>query len=594
MKKIILSSSILLCLAFIQPIKAQTFVSTEPSNRNVVLEEYTGITCQFCPGGHKVANQLAAANPGKVIIVNIHQGVYANAVPDYRTQWGDALAAQAGLTGYPSGTVNRHIFSGSVIALDREKWITSATQILSSSSCVNVAAKSELDWGKRQLKITVEAYYTENSNSSTNLLNVAILQENVIGPQIVNSSVAYPEMQVGNLYRHNHMLRDLVTGQWGETISETTEGSFFTKTYTYDIPYNIGNIFLNPKDITVAVFIAENRKEIITGAISSITEVYAPESDLLMSNVIQAEHNTCDDEVRAKVCLQNISSQNINSYTLKYVVDGVENTDTIYNVTGRNVASGMCDTITLPAIRSIANQRKNLTVTVIKANNKDLDLISSKQKTIAVTKDTTVTTAGALTIKIWQDRYGSETSWKLFDSEGEIITSGGPYTNLGANGTQLHTIEKDTLASGCYYFQIDDTYGDGINGGAGAGKYEIWIGENKIFSSDGKFGYGESKYFKVTGDIGINTVNRQIGNLEIYPNPVKDKMTVSFTLDHPNSVIVSIYDVLGKEVMALNKASYGEGIQNVNINTQQLNNGIYIVKVQTQEGVISKKILINK
>tara|TARA_R100000353_G_scaffold89061_1_gene65941 strand:- start:21688 stop:21831 length:144 start_codon:yes stop_codon:yes gene_type:complete len=29
-----------------------------------------------------------------------------------RTNWGAAIAAQTGLSGYPSGTVNRHVFSG--------------------------------------------------------------------------------------------------------------------------------------------------------------------------------------------------------------------------------------------------------------------------------------------------------------------------------------------------------------------------------------------------------------------------------------------------------------------------------------------------
>ena len=28
---------------------AQTIVSTSPENKNVILEEFTGIYCQFCP-----------------------------------------------------------------------------------------------------------------------------------------------------------------------------------------------------------------------------------------------------------------------------------------------------------------------------------------------------------------------------------------------------------------------------------------------------------------------------------------------------------------------------------------------------------------
>ena len=31
---------------------SQTFVSTTPENKNVILEEFTGITCVYCPDGH--------------------------------------------------------------------------------------------------------------------------------------------------------------------------------------------------------------------------------------------------------------------------------------------------------------------------------------------------------------------------------------------------------------------------------------------------------------------------------------------------------------------------------------------------------------
>tara|TARA_R110002124_G_scaffold131910_1_gene294320 strand:- start:49825 stop:50127 length:303 start_codon:yes stop_codon:yes gene_type:complete len=81
---------------------AQTIVSTTPENRKVVLEEFTGIHCGFCPDGHAIANALQNANPGNVFLINIHQGGFATPgpnEPDFRTQWGDAIANQTGLTG---------------------------------------------------------------------------------------------------------------------------------------------------------------------------------------------------------------------------------------------------------------------------------------------------------------------------------------------------------------------------------------------------------------------------------------------------------------------------------------------------------------
>ena len=41
---------------------AQTFVSTTPENKNVVLEEFTGIYCGFCPDGHAAPHTVQHPN----------------------------------------------------------------------------------------------------------------------------------------------------------------------------------------------------------------------------------------------------------------------------------------------------------------------------------------------------------------------------------------------------------------------------------------------------------------------------------------------------------------------------------------------------
>ena len=57
---------------------SQTFVSTTPENKNVILEEFTGITCVYCPDGHRIAQDLHDANPNDVFLINIHTGGYAS------------------------------------------------------------------------------------------------------------------------------------------------------------------------------------------------------------------------------------------------------------------------------------------------------------------------------------------------------------------------------------------------------------------------------------------------------------------------------------------------------------------------------------
>ena len=90
---------------------AQTIVSTDPENKKVVLEEFTGITCGYCPDGHVIAQNIQNNNPGNVFLINIHQGSFANPGNsgfDFRTPFGNAIAAQVGANFYPSGTINRN------------------------------------------------------------------------------------------------------------------------------------------------------------------------------------------------------------------------------------------------------------------------------------------------------------------------------------------------------------------------------------------------------------------------------------------------------------------------------------------------------
>jgi len=270
MKKLL---SFLLVACFSVTLIAQSFVPTTPSNKNVILEEYTGTNCQYCPDGHRIADLIAKNNLGRAWSINIHQGAFSGNNPQYKTDWANPLAAQYNVNsyGYPCGTVNR----GASI-LGRSSWTSAANQILAQPSPVNVAAKGFINTANRKLILVVEVYYTGNAAETTNKLNVAMLQNNIMGPQS-GGSTYYPEMWIGGQYKHNHMLRDLLTGQWGIDIPTTTAGSFWTHTFEYDIPEYItyggstaNTPFVVLADLDFLVFVAENQKTILSGTKADI------------------------------------------------------------------------------------------------------------------------------------------------------------------------------------------------------------------------------------------------------------------------------------------------------------------------------------
>ncbi|MCX6256769.1 MAG: Omp28-related outer membrane protein [Bacteroidia bacterium] len=261
MKRVLFCSA-LLGIFCMTGLLAQTIVVTAPQHKNVVLEEFTGINCGYCPQGHAVAQAISDANPGRVVLVNIHQGSFAaptGTEPDYRTIFGDSLALQANVTGYPNGTINRHVFPeiGASTAMGRGSWNVAAQQILPEQSPVNIGFTSAFDSASRVLTVKVEAYYTANSPAVDNYLNVALLENHVHGFQEDYANGNQPN------YDHKHMLRWFITGQWGDQINPCTQGSLVTRVYNYTVP-----AAWNVDSCDVAVYITESHNEIYTGVMA--------------------------------------------------------------------------------------------------------------------------------------------------------------------------------------------------------------------------------------------------------------------------------------------------------------------------------------
>ncbi len=254
--------------------------STTPSNRNAVLEDFTGVRCGYCPDGHVKAKAAADANPGKFIILAVHAGPYASPSTgwaNFTTSFGEAIDDQASVSGYPAGTINRMLCSDLGVtpqktggtAMSRGSWATAGAKVMSMSSPVNIGSKATFNSATRELTVKVDLYYTADQTVQNNI-NVAFLQNKLMSKQSGDPTS-------GDLYEQNHVLRHLLTGQWGEPVTtETKTGSKVSKTYTYTVPadYNgtatEGGGLVKIEDCEVVVFVSQNRTNILTGSLVPI------------------------------------------------------------------------------------------------------------------------------------------------------------------------------------------------------------------------------------------------------------------------------------------------------------------------------------
>ncbi len=153
-----------------------------------------------------------------------------------------------------------------------------------------------------------------------------------------------------------------------------------------------------------------------------------------------------------------------------------------------------------------------------------------------------------VSLSITFDNYPEETSWEITDAAGNILYSGGPYSNQTDGSTIKLT---GCIPYGCYDFTIFDAYGDGMCCSYGSGSYSFSTDNGTILASGGTYGSSETTNFCLSSSsrevIGIS--RRQGRNtIQAFPNPTRDQLTVVYESKETTEVNWRIVDLLGKTI----------------------------------------------
>ena len=193
------------------------------------------------------------------------------------------------------------------------------------------------------------------------------------------------------------------------------------------------------------------------------------------------------------------------------------------------------------------------------------------------------------TVNITTDAYGTETTWKLKNSTGTVVSQGGPWTDLTAAGQTVQTPVSVALSpSQCYTFEIYDSFGDGICCNYGNGAYSVTDAASNTLVSGAEFSSMEASVFK-TGVLGLNEMELMAVN--VYPNPAADVVNVSFEANNQD-VAVALIDIQGRTIATKNLSNLS-GTQVVSFSTENVAKGSYIVSI-TANGFTSTKNVIVK
>ena len=193
--------------------------------QKVLVEDYTGSWCQYCP---RLAYQLDQAEQqnSSVIGVAVHNGdemVYENEAE---------MRAEYGVTGLPAGRINRDIV-----------WNESLTQIFSyteDNQGLGLAINSTLSGDN----VAVDVRIAYDIATSGNKLIVYLLEDGLIYPQsnFYDTDAASPWFGAGNPivdFEHNNVLRKAFTNIFGDAIPDGVALGEHTANYNLTVPASV-------------------------------------------------------------------------------------------------------------------------------------------------------------------------------------------------------------------------------------------------------------------------------------------------------------------------------------------------------------------
>ncbi len=574
----------MLALAF--SVKAQQFVSTTPTNRNVILEEFTGRNCGYCPDGHLIANQIMANNPGRVWAINVHAGGYApTSYPNFITPDGNTIHGGFSISGYPTGVVNRSTAAGQ----SRSAWNNLTNAQLNQASECNIAGRAVVNEGSRTATITVEVYYTGSSAYEENYLTVAMLQDSILGSQ--SGMSGNPSQVIGNQYCHMHVLRDVITASaWGDAISPTTQGTLITRTYEYQIPETIGSpngVDVDLNNIFFLAWVSERfqgtpARPILTACELEKTNMTDEPIYPIATNVAPAVGASCSHTKTFSFELANIGTDELTSMKFSAQAGDVIS-DFEWN---GSLPSG--DKTLMSFDMELPFGTFDGTLNIVEANGEPYEYQVAFQATCEEWIEFQVEEEGTTTLKVYviQDQFGEQITWDIINSAGETIAEGGPYQHLmGSGSTQpnVKTID-DVPVNDCYLFRIYDNNGNGICCNYGNGYYYVRDGHgNMIFGGEGNGDFGEmaSQQFSLVNTTGVE--NQVEHSLKVYPNPANQTLNVEGELTS-----IEVYNTVGQCLLS----------RKVNGNTQidlsNYSNGMYFLRVYNNGEVTVRKFSVNR
>lgn len=556
---LILTSGILL---------SQNLKSTVP--RKVILENFTTGQCGNCPPIHAYLEGYVATHPNAILVAQ-HAGFGTDIMTIPENTELLALYNAGGGTFAPGLAIDRHHYPTALPGDDPRPgsvfWPGGSTTATTTRIDDRLSVPSN---------ISLDISYTNNSG----VLDIDVegeILENVVGNDlrlvlyIIEDGIIAPQSGGSANYVHNNVMRDAISTTWGDAgiITSNTSGTTFSEQYSYtpDASWVLHNMSL-------VAFVANydagdvNNREILQADKLSLAAPIGTNNVGLMG--VSDMPDTCDYLISPSLDVTNLGTADITALTIDYTING-GTTDT-YNWSGGPIGLFDQASVTLEDISfSSLNPSNTIDFDITHVNGVIDDDISNN--TLSSTFDEAPEAIDDyIQMLITTDNNGSECTWTIEDSSGMVVESGGPY----GNNETIHVYP--VLTDDCYTFSIFDS------GGNGGGTVIVADSNSTpLYYSSGDYGAGEIQEFIVPDIQGV--IDEAFANISLYPNPANTTVNI----ENAEGLIVTIFDVLGRELFIKENLSVSE-----QLNISNLSEGTYLLQISDGTNQRIEKIVISR
>ncbi len=344
--------------------------------------------------------------------------------------------------------------------------------------------------------------------------------------------------------------------------------------------WKLANIY-EMDQLGVVGFIQESPSKTVHQAGNSEPELFAPlfDNDAAIFNLTNLTATNCSGIYSPVITIANYGANPLTTAEIFYSVnDGPIQT---FSWNG-NLDFLEKAVVELPDIIFPVLPQNQLVIVLSEPNGVEDEYF--KNNMIEYNFNVAMATPTEVKLMIKLDDNPEEITWEIKDMGGEVVFSGGPYSNPGGTINEIFDFENN----GCYFFSIYDAGGDGLQP---PGFFALYYGSGTQIASGTAFGSKFNAQFDVGGTVTIDERN-EIENLTIYPNPMQQNGIVEFRLMNPTHVEIQIHNMVGQLVKTSEKEMFPAGLHQIAIDVRGLDAGFYMVTAKVGHQLEIRKIAV--